>query len=98
VVAAQTAVVELEPEPVAMEPFSGRFVHETIVESAPARPRFAELAEQPTYAPLPKDYATELHPYSSESARTAVPAALTQSAESDHSDLDVPAFLRRNQF
>jgi cell division protein FtsZ len=99
------AVVEVETvseslvEPV-LEPFGGRFAHEVMVDAVPARPRFAELSEPPTYAPLPRDYATELHPYVSEASRvpTGATALFAQTAESEHSDLDVPAFLRRSQF
>jgi cell division protein FtsZ len=84
--------------------FSGRFVHESEGVGAPARPRFAELSEAPTYAPLPRDYATELHPHSGvpsgEAVRTphAAPAPFAQATEPDHTDLDIPAFLRRGQF
>ena len=71
--------------------------------AAPARPRFAELAGDPVYTPLPKDYAPEFAPVT----RTAPAAddrvhaggALFNSPEEEaERDLDVPAFMRRGQF
>jgi cell division protein FtsZ len=96
-IAASVAVRETNP----LEAFGGRFSHEPETAASPARPRFAELADTPTYAPLPRDYATELH--STDAARnpgTASNAAaiFAQPAESEQTDLDVPAFLRRGQF
>ena len=86
----------------------GRFAHEAEGVAAPARPRFAELSEAPTYAPLPRDYATEMHPHSGSQPDTqwgdalraphSSAAMFSQEAESEHTDLDVPAFLRRGQF
>src|SRR5271166_3263787 len=49
---------ELHPEPPSLRDFGGRYSYEP---EMPVRPRFAELSEQATYAPLPRDYATELH-------------------------------------
>jgi cell division protein FtsZ len=82
------------PAPNPLEEFGGRFSYHPETPVAPARPRFAELSEPPTYAPLPRDYATDLHPGS----EPAVPGYFTQAPEPEHTDLDVPAFLRRGQF
>jgi cell division protein FtsZ len=115
-VAAQAAVAEAktvqeapvhETNPHETNPlheFGGRFAREPEGVAAPVRPRFAELSGAPTYAPLPRDYATELHPNSGvqpgDAQRTshAAPALFTQAAEPEHTDLDIPAFLRRGQF
>ncbi len=72
--------------------------------AAPARPKFAELAEEPLYAPLPGNHASQLAadgrgPEAREDHRA--PAATNISATDDgeeHPDLDTPAFLRRIQF
>ncbi len=93
------AVVSVQAESTPTREFGGRFAQESVGVSAPARPRFAELAEPPSYAPLPRDYATELQPYSSEAARPhSAVAHFATPAETEHADLDVPAFLRRGQF
>jgi len=84
-----------------LEEFGGRFSYEPETAAAPLRPRFAELADTPTYAPLPRDYATELHASETLRTPTGAPnaaAIFAQPAESEHTDLDVPAFLRRGQF
>jgi cell division protein FtsZ len=77
---------------------------ETAPEPAlPTRPRFAELAEVPahtTYTPLPRDYAEEMHSPSVAAERTTATASpvFSQALETEHPDLDIPAFLRRGQF
>lgn len=71
-----------------------------------ARPRFAELAEDPVYTPLPKDYAQDFGTVTRTAATTAAEeqrvhaaAALFPSSEEEADrDLDVPAFMRRTQF
>jgi cell division protein FtsZ len=63
-----------EPNP--LQAFGGRFFDEPNTAAAPARPRFAELAEAPAYPPLDRH----------------------TPADPDHTDLDIPAFLRRGQF
>ncbi len=71
---------------------------------APARPKFAELAEEAAFAPLLRDYATDLgngvHPPETVEERRSQPVgALFNEAETDaERDLDVPAFMRRLQF
>jgi len=73
-------------------------------EHAPGRPRFAELAEEPVYKPLPRDYATD---FTSGLRTPAAPAyeehrtaasLFSDTEEEKHRDLDVPAFMRRSQF
>ncbi|MGA2672731.1 MAG: cell division protein FtsZ [Terracidiphilus sp.] len=74
--------------------------------AAPARPQFAELAEEPAYTPLPRDYASDFDsglraPAATEEqmARPAsAPALFPESDEESQRDLDVPAFMRRLQF
>jgi hypothetical protein len=76
-----------EPEPVA----------------ASSRPRFAELSETHTQAPMARDFATELAnaaQAASISETSATQSVGTQIAEAseEENDLDVPAFMRRLQF
>ncbi|HEX4320292.1 MAG TPA: cell division protein FtsZ [Acidobacteriaceae bacterium] len=92
---------EMESEPPSLRGYGSRFAYEPEVPTAPARPRFAELSEppayaSPTYAPLPRDYATELHP--SATPTPAAPSFFGHASEPETTDLDVPAFLRRGQF
>jgi cell division protein FtsZ len=72
--------------------------------AAAARPNRIEIAEEPTFAPLPRDYASDF----GNSARTpaiteehiAPPAVSPLSAASsdEERDLDVPTFMRRMKF
>jgi cell division protein FtsZ len=68
------------------------------------RPQFAELAEEPAYTPLPRDYAPEMGDEMPSAAIVEEPAAAADSslfaepAEQPERDLDVPAFMRRLQF
>ncbi len=71
----------------------------------PSRPRFAELAEEPVYTPLPRDYAPDLRPSSRDSSEpaaaervAAASASFSNSGEEAETDLDVPAFMRQGQF
>ncbi len=72
--------------------------------AAPARPKFAELSEEPAYTPLPRDYASEFMgggraPAAEEENRAQPGTPLSSEAnEDDQRDLDKPAFLRRLQF
>jgi cell division protein FtsZ len=86
--------IELEPEQEAeLEP-----EHEL------PRPKFAELAEEPAYTLLPKEYAAGGFGNGSHAAvameeRAGQPATLFPKPEEDEQrDLDVPAFMRRLQF
>ena len=94
--AVEVAPTETAPEPVhelahepAEEPnplqaFGGRFFDEPHTNAAPARPRFAELAEAPAYPSLGQlDRHTPTDP---------------DQTDPNHVDLDIPAFLRRGQF
>jgi hypothetical protein len=77
---------------------------EVEVAAEPARPKFAELSEEPAYTPLPRDYSAEFTGGARGSAvpdefRGAPPS--TQFHENDEEaqrDLDKPAFLRRLGF
>jgi cell division protein FtsZ len=66
----------------------------------PARPRFAELGEEPIYKPLPRDYASDMgngvRPVAAEE-RQAV-GLFTDKPEDVERDLEVPTFMRRMQF
>jgi len=100
-IAGSAATEEVHVGPVGIGEFSSRFAHEPEIASTPAPPRFAELAEPPTYAPLPRDYATELHstPTSAlDRTQNGVSPVFGHPTEHDQTDLDVPAFLRRGQF
>ena len=106
-----------DPAPVAASPAPARFlsedeeagleaveVEEPELVGAPARPQFAEIAEEPAYTPLPRDYAADFgaiarnaavqEPYAAQPAN----ATFAEAAEEEERDLDVPAFMRRLQF
>jgi hypothetical protein len=74
------------------------------LEAAPARPRFAEIAEVPAYAPQRRDYAAEYggNPQSTdafEQRNSSTDAAvLSESDEEALRELDKPAFMRRSKF
>jgi cell division protein FtsZ len=71
--------------------------------AAPAPPRFAELAEEPAYNPLPRDYAPEftngaqnqagMEEYRAQAASTLFPDV----GEESQPDLEKPTFLRNLQ-
>ena len=73
---------------------------------APARPRFAELAEEPAYTPLPRDYASDFRFRCARlgssrrrgAAQPAAAALFPNAEEEPERDLDVPTFMRRMQF
>ena len=77
-----------------------RGAHQEREEELPAAaPRFKELAEEPEYTPLPRDYAAEF----AGETRGAVaagenPAVFPDPGAEPDRDLDVPAFMRRLQF
>ena len=72
--------------------------------AAPARPQFAEMAEESAYTPLPRDYASDfdsgMRAPAAPEEQIAKPAAVpfSQTDEEAQRDLDVPAFMRRLQF
>jgi cell division protein FtsZ len=90
------AAPEAHPEVAPYREFGSRFVYEPEHPAIPARPRFAELAEPPTYAPLPRDYASELRPVTTTPSESS--PFFGHAPEPEQTDLDVPAFLRRGQF
>ena len=100
------ATQQWQPEPEIAPVPTSRFAHEPEIPSAPARPRFAELAEPATsganpaqtYAPLPRDYASEIPNIIPERSQSTAASIYGLASTPDHQDLDVPAFLRRGQF
>jgi cell division protein FtsZ len=90
-------------EPLEAAAFDDSYVEPELV-SAPARPKFAEMGEEPAYAALPREYAPDLgngfRPSDTfEQHRTQPVAALFTEKDADADrDLDVPAFMRRLQF
>jgi cell division protein FtsZ len=84
--AADEPVAEPEPEP------------EPELVAASARPKFAELAEEPKYTPLPRDYASETGNGLHVDEPQPVGALFAEQGEGSDRDLDVPAFMRRLKF
>jgi len=72
--------------------------------AAVARPKFAEMAEEPSYTPLPRDYASDFGSgvrgaaESEELRAQPASAFFTESNEESQRDLDTPTFLRRFRF
>jgi cell division protein FtsZ len=72
--------------------------------SAPSRPKFAEMDEEPAYAASPRDYATDRGNGSrssdafEEQRAQPVGALFAEKGADAERDLDVPAFMRRLQF
>ena len=67
----------------------------------PAQPKFAELAEEPAYTPLPRDYPLEYTggPAAADEDRGPIaPSPFRETTEDEPRDLDKPAFLRRLGF
>jgi cell division protein FtsZ len=91
---ADSAAVAEQPEEVAFEP------EEMEPASAPAPPRFAELAEEPAYNPLPRDYAPEFTSGLQNQAEiddnnAKRPTSLFPDVgEESQPDLEKPTFLR----
>ena len=81
-------VAEPEPEPA----------------ETPARPRFAEMMEEPAFTPMPRNYAAEFGSAVREPVETAEhpvqpPSTLfTESGIEEQRDLDIPAIMRRLRF
>jgi len=101
---ARTLEPEPMPEPEFDPDFSPRFVaDEPELVAAAARPQFAELSEEPSYTPLPRDYASDfgsgLRGAEPEESRAQPATALfSEPVEDTGRDLDTPAFLRRLRF
>jgi cell division protein FtsZ len=73
--------------------------------AAASRPQFAEMAEEPVYTPLPRDYASDFVGGVRRDAevvqeRAQPVAALVPEADDEETqrDLDTPTFLRRLRF
>jgi hypothetical protein len=81
---------EVEPEPELAEP--------------PARPRFAEMLEEPAFTPLSRDYAAEFgsaahEPVEAHENPTPLATPLfTEPGIEEQRDLDIPAIMRRLRF
>jgi cell division protein FtsZ len=91
-------VAPLVPAAAAVEP------PEMEVVAEPARPKFAELSEEPAYTPLPRDYSAD---FTGGARGSAVPdefrgnsssAQYPENDEEAQRDLEKPAFLRRLGF
>jgi cell division protein FtsZ len=90
--AAQPAVLELPPATEDVE-----------LVAEPARPKFAELSEEPDYTSLPKDYSSDFAfgtrgPVAPEEQYGQKPSSFFAENDEDTHDLDTPAFMRRSQF
>jgi len=70
--------------------------------AAAARPQFAEMVEEPTYTPLPRDYAgdfgTGTRAVMEQEQQTQPAAMFSETDEEAQRDLDTPTFLRRLRF
>jgi cell division protein FtsZ len=70
--------------------------------AATARPQFAEMVEEPSYTPLPRDYAGDFGSGTRavlEQEQQTQPAAMfSETDEEAQRDLDTPTFLRRLRF
>jgi hypothetical protein len=107
-VAARAKDAEVVPEPEFDNEFASGFDSgfgrgERELVSAAARPQFAEMAEEPSYTPLPRDYASDFgsgvrSPEAEEQRAQPASALFVDSDEELHRDLDTPAFLRRLRF
>ncbi len=66
----------------------------------PARPKFAEMAEEPTRAPLPRDFANDFGDEAHRTEEHGKPAGaqFAEGAAEAQQDLETPAFMRRLQF
>jgi len=72
-------------------------------EPAAAGLEFAEMAEEPSYKPLPRDYSSDFGkdvrgPAALEELRQPATALFPDSDEASLRELDTPTFLRRFQF
>jgi len=95
------AMREAVPEPRFDSGFGER---EPELVAAAARPQFAEMSEEPSYTPLPRDYASDFTAATrgagEQEEQRAQPAAgmFPETDEESQRDLDTPAFLRRLRF
>jgi hypothetical protein len=91
-----------EPEAVEVQEQSAAAVEpEQDLVPEPYRPRFAELAEEPPFTPLPRDFASDFPAGfrgAPDGQRGSSPASLFNDEEESHADLERPAFMRRAKF
>ncbi len=72
--------------------------------TASTRPKFAEIAEEPAYTPLPRDFASDFgngvrNPAADVPSAVQPPvSSLSEPSDETERDLDVPAFMRRMKF
>jgi cell division protein FtsZ len=105
---AKTKDPEVIPEPEFDSQFGSGFDsgfgrEEPVLVAAAALPQFAEMSEEPSYSPLPRDYAPEfaggVRGAETEEHRAQPATALFPEAdEAAHRDLETPTFLRRLRF
>jgi len=106
--AAKVKEGEVIPEPEFDNPFGSGFdsgfgAGEPELVAAAARPQFAEMSEEPSYSPLPRDYASDfaggVRGMEAEEHRAQpVTALFPETDEASQRDLDTPTFLRRSRF
>jgi cell division protein FtsZ len=102
-VATPIPVVAKVPEPEFDPEFDSEFAAREAVMAA-SRPQFAEMAEEPSYTPLPRDYASDFGSGVRPAAETEehraqpAPALFGEADEETHRDLDTPTFMRRMRF
>ena len=104
---AETAHPEPVAEPQFEHTFTSRFGYEEENQAPPAAPRFAELAEPPAYPTAQRNYPAYpnemrafpgTQPVDPVRSPAVAPSIFAQAPETETTDLDVPAFLRRGQF
>jgi len=99
----EPAVPAAPPAPELAVPIPHRFEPEERV-SAPSRPQFAELAEEPVFTPLPRGFTADAAvparglSTSDEQHVPQQPAVFADAPEETQQDLDTPAFMRRLRF
>jgi cell division protein FtsZ len=86
-----------------VEAREGRITMEAEATGSQTRPQFAELAEEPAYTPLPRDYASDFGngvrgPSAPDGPAQSAAAPYSTPGEEAERDLDVPAFMRRLKF
>jgi len=101
---AQSSATAVAVAPPQVETAPAYHLDDVDLVAAPARPQFTELAEEPAYTPLPRDYAPELGNgmraplVADEYPASPASAPFSGSEEIVQRDLDTPAFLRRLRF
>jgi len=102
---ASVAVVERVAAPRFDPDFDSEFeTGEAGMVAAAAKPQFAEMSEEPTYTPLPRDYAadfgtgTQGENAAAEGVAQSASALFEGGEEESQRDLDTPTFLRRLRF